>query len=106
MSAKLRELLASSPLSGTNAAYVEDLYERFREDPGSVPATWRDYFRSLGSATGAPPGAPRAGAAPLEDAEAEAIRKQGAVSRLIQIYANRGHLVAYIDPLGMMHRPL
>ncbi|MFZ8984621.1 MAG: 2-oxoglutarate dehydrogenase E1 component [Steroidobacteraceae bacterium] len=106
MSAKLRELLASSPLSGTNAAYVEDLYERFREDPGSVPATWRDYFRSLGSATGAPPGAPRAGAAPLEDAEAEAIRKQGAVSRLIQIYANRGHLVADIDPLGMMHRPL
>ncbi|MCC7198932.1 MAG: 2-oxoglutarate dehydrogenase E1 component, partial [Gammaproteobacteria bacterium] len=32
-------------------------------------------------------------------------RAQGAVSRLIQVYANRGHLVANIDPLGLMQRP-
>ncbi|MGC1521398.1 MAG: 2-oxoglutarate dehydrogenase E1 component, partial [Steroidobacteraceae bacterium] len=30
--------------------------------------------------------------------------KQGAVSRLIQIYANRGHLVANLDPLGLQVR--
>jgi 2-oxoglutarate dehydrogenase E1 component len=30
--------------------------------------------------------------------------KQGAVSRLVQIYANRGHLVANLDPLGMQKR--
>ena len=34
-----------------------------------------------------------------------AAAKQGAVSRLIQIYANRGHLVANIDPLGLTVRP-
>ena len=32
--------------------------------------------------------------------------KQAAVSRLIQVYANRGHLVAHIDPLGLMERPM
>ena len=32
--------------------------------------------------------------------------KQGAVSRLIQIYANRGHLIANIDPLGLTVRPV
>jgi 2-oxoglutarate dehydrogenase E1 component len=31
--------------------------------------------------------------------------KQSAVSRLIQFYANRGHLIADIDPLGLMQRP-
>ena len=30
--------------------------------------------------------------------------KQGAVSRLIQIYANRGHLAANLDPLGLQQR--
>ena len=28
--------------------------------------------------------------------------KQGAVSRLVQVYSNRGHLLADIDPLGLM----
>ncbi len=30
--------------------------------------------------------------------------KQGAVSRLIQVYANRGHLIANLDPLGLQER--
>ena len=31
--------------------------------------------------------------------------KQAAVSRLIQIWINRGHLIAKLDPLGLMQRP-
>jgi 2-oxoglutarate dehydrogenase E1 component len=30
--------------------------------------------------------------------------KQAVVSRLIQIYMNRGHLIAKVDPLGLMQR--
>ena len=30
--------------------------------------------------------------------------KQAAVSRLIQVYANRGHLIANLDPLGLQKR--
>ena len=46
---------------------------------------------------------PRASAAPaaLPGAGEAAAAKQGAVSRMIQIYANRGHRVADIDPLGL-----
>ncbi|HWK49221.1 MAG TPA: 2-oxoglutarate dehydrogenase E1 component, partial [Steroidobacter sp.] len=36
----------------------------------------------------------------------DAAAKQGAVSRLVQVYSNRGHLVADIDPLGLMNRPV
>ena len=38
-------------------------------------------------------------------AEAGVNAKQAAVSRLIQIWTNRGHLVAKLDPLGLIERP-
>ena len=31
--------------------------------------------------------------------------QQAAVSRFIQIWVNRGHLIAKVDPLGLMQRP-
>jgi 2-oxoglutarate dehydrogenase E1 component len=37
----------TSFLHGANAAYIEDLYERFQENPGSVPADWRAFFTGL-----------------------------------------------------------
>jgi 2-oxoglutarate dehydrogenase E1 component len=117
MSSTLSDWFASTPLSGANAAFVEDLYERFLGDPEAVPPEWRAYFRSL------PPGAaprdvphgpvreafaarargPRLGAA-AASAGSETAAKQGVVSRMVQVYANRGHLVARIDPLGLMKR--
>ncbi len=41
-------LEATSFLSGTNAAFVEQLYEGYLADPNSVDPTWQDYFASLG----------------------------------------------------------
>jgi 2-oxoglutarate dehydrogenase E1 component len=40
----------------------------------------------------------------IEDLYEQASAKQGAVSRLIQVYANRGHLIANLDPLGLQER--
>src|ERR1700685_3823915 len=37
----------SSFLQGTNAAYIDDLYARFEQDPGSVDAEWQEFFTSL-----------------------------------------------------------
>jgi 2-oxoglutarate dehydrogenase E1 component len=37
----------TSFLHGANAAYIEDLYERFQENPGSVAADWRAFFTDL-----------------------------------------------------------
>ncbi len=39
--------LRTSFLDGANAAYIEDLYERFQENPGSVTADWRVFFTDL-----------------------------------------------------------
>ncbi len=112
MSESLSDQYATTPLSGGNATYVESLYEQFLQDPTSVDPQWREYFTRLrAGASGEVPHGPLRTAL-LErarlpqatnpvDARHEASAKQGAVSRLIQVYANRGHLVARLDPLGI-----
>jgi 2-oxoglutarate dehydrogenase E1 component len=116
MSSTLSDWFASTPLSGGNAAFVEEMYERYLADPSSVSAEWRSYFGTVAAqAQGgrdiahgpvraeflARAKAPRLGVAPATPA-ASATAKQGFVSRMVQVYANRGHLVARIDPLGLM----
>ncbi len=108
-------MLEPTPPYGGNADFLDALYEQYLRDPTSVAAEWRAYFDSI-----APPGPqdrphgpirkalaerarlPRAAAAAPE---AQANARQAAVSRLIQIWTNRGHLVAKVDPLGLMQRP-
>jgi 2-oxoglutarate dehydrogenase E1 component len=116
MSQSLADQLATTALSGGNAGFIEDLYEQFLKDPNGLDPTWREYFKGL-------PGAeadvahgpirerlmarvqlpPATAAVPAARSDA-ASAKQGAVSRLIQVYANRGHLIANLDPLGLQQR--
>ncbi|MBJ7420716.1 MAG: hypothetical protein JHD18_10600, partial [Rhodoferax sp.] len=39
--------LGNTFLFGGNAPYVEEMYEKYLDNPGSVPDTWRDYFDAL-----------------------------------------------------------
>jgi len=41
------ELQSNSYLFGSNAPYIEELYESYLDNPGSVPDQWRDYFDQL-----------------------------------------------------------
>ncbi|MGC4028000.1 MAG: 2-oxoglutarate dehydrogenase E1 component [Steroidobacteraceae bacterium] len=103
---------ASTSLAGSNSTYVEDLYERYLAGE-SIPADWHKYFTglSVGRADTAHgpivralterASLPRAAAAVAGAPQGE---KQAAVSRLVQIYSNRGHLIAKVDPLGLMQR--
>ena len=43
----MRQFQANSYLFGGNAPYVEDLYERYLDNPGSVPEKWRAYFDQM-----------------------------------------------------------
>ena len=106
-------MLEPTPLYGGNAEFLDALYEQYLRDPGSVEERWRSYFAQLGGAAGERAHAPlreaiaaraAAGAAPSSDGTADNAR-QAAVSRLIQVWINRGHLIADIDPLGLMARP-
>ncbi|MDB6089950.1 MAG: 2-oxoglutarate dehydrogenase component [Gammaproteobacteria bacterium] len=112
-------MLEPTPLYGGNADFLDALYEQYLRDPASVEERWRTYFERL-----APPAAgerphgpvqadiaerarqPRVPTGPVpSEAGAAANAKQAAVSRLIQIWTNRGHLLAEVDPLGLMQRP-
>jgi 2-oxoglutarate dehydrogenase E1 component len=120
MSTVFKQQYDTSPLQGANATYVEWLYEQFLAEPGSVPPEWRQYFGSLAADGGDVAHGPivqavarrlrerqSAAAAPAATgAEAPAIEKQAAVSRLIQVYSLRGHQVAELDPLGLWDRPV
>ena len=117
-----RALLQTSALHGANAPYIEELYERWLADPATVAPAWRDWFAGLVREAGGDPRNERAHGPILHDLEQQArqprvavvdvardqraVEKQGAVSRMIQVYANRGHLVADIDPLRMMKREM
>ncbi|MDD9960098.1 MAG: 2-oxoglutarate dehydrogenase E1 component [Gammaproteobacteria bacterium] len=109
-------------LSGSNAEYVEELYEQFLSDPDSIPQQWRDFFESLPSTDGS--SAPEVSHAEIKkDFEAlgkvsrykqvlsndavinsEHERKQVQVLQLISSYRVRGHQKAALDPLSLMHR--
>jgi 2-oxoglutarate dehydrogenase E1 component len=115
MNDSLSEQYASSLLYAGNGPYVEALYEQYLRDPSSVAPEWRSYFdRVRGTASDTAHGPiieslreqARLGSARGSDQLHEANAKQGAVSRLIQVYANRGHLIARLDPLGLTQRPV
>ena len=108
--------LPASLLTGDNAAYIDQLYTQWRQDPASVPPEWSTLFAGLDAPddpgrvpAGAVPRFPRgtifrggAGATPAVDAvdAMAAARRQTGVAQLINAYRVRGHKQARIDPLG------
>ncbi len=108
----------SSLLFGTNAPFVEELYEQYLLDPNAVPAEWRSYFDAL------PPRAngahdqshsqiQRAFAAMPKTTVSNAIapdavleRKQVFVLQLINAHRFLGVRVANLDPLARHAKPV
>ena len=120
MSALIELFRASTPLYGGNAAFVEDLYERYLQDPESVDLAWRERFDAMHrEAANEVPHGPvrqnflrlaqesrtRATARSTERLEPAAAEKQSAVLRLINAYRFRGHQIADLDPLRLRDTP-
>ncbi|MET0014605.1 MAG: 2-oxoglutarate dehydrogenase E1 component [Sedimenticola sp.] len=118
MSALLDLLRKTSALSGGNAAFIEDLYERYLQDPGSVDEAWRKRFDDMVKTSANEPadiahGPVRSNFArlakekrPTGKLAAERIspagaEKQAAVLRLINAWRVRGHQLANLDPLQL-----
>ncbi|SFM06632.1 MULTISPECIES: 2-oxoglutarate dehydrogenase E1 component [Rugamonas] len=114
---------SNSYLFGGNAPYVEDLYEAYLNNPGSVPDNWRAYFDAMqhvpavdGSnkpdvahANVIASFAERAKAGPIRtvvaSADAEMGRKRVAATQLIAAYRYLGTHWANLDPLQRQERP-
>ena len=109
-------------LFGGNAPYVEEMYENYLANPGSVPDSWRDYFDALqyvpavdGSNAKDVPHLPVINAfadrakqggtkVVMGSADAEMGRKRTAVQQLIAAYRNVGARWADLDPLKRTER--
>jgi len=105
----------SSQFSGGNAAYLEELYEKYLYDAHSVPQQWQQYFQDLPTANSSGnkdvahsvireyfkelSSKPKLSV--ISDAKAATDDKQFAVWNLINTYRGRGHKVADVDPLGI-----
>ena len=110
-------------LFGGNAPYVEEMYENYLSNPGSVPDSWREYFDALqhvpaldGSNAKDVPHMPvinafaeraKAGGTKvvMASADAEMGRKRTGVQQLIAAYRNVGQRWADLDPLKRTERP-
>jgi len=115
---------ANTYLFGGNAPYVEEMYENYLANPGSVPDTWRGYFDALqnvpatdGSNAKDVPHQPvidafaqraKAGGTKVVVAsvDAEMGRKRTAAQQLISAYRNVGASWADLDPLKRTERPV
>ncbi|MDP9600454.1 2-oxoglutarate dehydrogenase E1 component [Variovorax sp. NFACC27] len=111
-------------LFGGNAPYVEEMYENYLSNPGSVPDNWRSYFDALqnvpaadGTNTRDVPHLPVINAfaelakqgttkvVQASGADSELGRKRTAVQQLIAAYRNVGARWADLDPLKRAERP-
>ena len=113
MSDLLKLFQDSSSFQGSNASFIENLYERFLENPESVELSWQKEFKAIqnGSAYETPhsPVVARFAElsvksqgrlAQLQGFTEESVKKQASVSRLINHYRVRGHQIANCNPLG------
>ncbi|MES2424498.1 MAG: 2-oxoglutarate dehydrogenase E1 component, partial [Pseudomonadota bacterium] len=110
-------------LFGGNAPYVEEMYENYLSNPGSVPDNWREYFDALqnvpavdGSNAKDVPHLPvinafaeraKSGVTQVvvaSGADSELGRKRTAVQQLIAAYRNVGARWADLDPLKRAER--
>ncbi len=103
-------------LFGTNAPFVEDLYEQYLQNPAGVTQQWRDYFDALPAWTRAGEelphspvqrafeALPRLMAASSPDSDHE--RKQVKVLQLINAHRFLGLRVANLDPLARHAKPV
>lgn len=121
----------NAPLSASNIAYIAGLYEKFRQNPGSVDASWAEYFRALNendaamlaeltgaSWTPAHVRFPDETALPEKKQETRSKKQETAaahnpvelqqalldsvrVRSLVRAFRTNGHFAANLDPLGI-----
>ena len=119
----MQQYRSNSYLFGGNAPYVEELYEAYLDNPGSVPDNWRAYFDALQNvpATDGTESRDVAHAPVVESfaqrakanafavrasaSELAVARKQVHVQSLIAAYRSLGARWADLDPLKRQERP-
>ena len=113
----------TSFLAGADGPFMEALYERYLQDPGSVDESWQRFFATLGPRDSTPRPSAFKGSSiqgipslPSSSFSAPSSAHQGIVDlgalqdtvrvlQLIRSYRVRGHLKARLDPLALTPSP-
>ena len=108
-------LKKTSFLSKTNSSFIEQMYIKYINEDASLPDSWKNYFQELNEDTSSilkdikGPSWSKNNDYLIKkkinstDFEKEKIDSVKAIA-LIRAYRIRGHLIANLDPLGMMKR--
>jgi len=114
----LQLMQQNSMLFGANAPFIEELYDQYLANPGTVPLEWRSYFDALPQL---PAGThdqshsqiqrnfaalPKTSHGPFLTSDAELERKQVFILQLINAYRFLGVRVANLDPLKRFDKPV
>ena len=108
-------LKKTSFLSQNNSAFIEHMYIKYVNNDPSLPESWKKYFQELNEDASAiikdingPSWSKKIDNGNKDNSKLEDIEKQKVDSvkaiALIRAYRIRGHLIANLDPLGMMKR--
>ncbi|SEQ50978.1 2-oxoglutarate dehydrogenase E1 component [Nitrosomonas ureae] len=113
-----KSLMEETLLSGTNASFIEAVYEEYLHNPNSVALVWREYFDKLArqpDPVAAKSSVNRVAIVPVTKSSGLEIQaalpevmpidsndsKQVAVLQLINMYRSLGLNQANLDPLGL-----
>jgi len=96
-----------SYIANSDAAYVDQLYQSYRQDPQSVDASWQQFFKGYefslaygeDEPNGKSNGATTNGQTATKPVDASHAEKEVSVASLIKAYRSRGHLLAKTNPL-------
>ena len=109
-----------SYIANSDAAYVDQLYQSYKQDPQAVDESWQQFFKGFefsltygetpnrnagpgkSNGNGATPngnGAAATGQAAAKPVDALHAEKEVSVASLIKAYRSRGHLLAKTNPL-------
>lgn len=99
-----------SYVANSDAAYIDQLYQSYKQDPASVDTSWQQFFKGFdfsqayGEQGGATNGNGTAvatnGSAQKAPVDAKHSEKEVSVASLIKAYRSRGHLLAKTNPIG------
>ena len=114
----------TSFLVGNNSEFINQFYAEYLSDPKSLPESWRKFFDGLSDEQKliyndlrGPSWSPEKKnkkinfnkkdfehKEKISEGDLESTKESVAASTLIRAYRIRGHLIANLDPLGMMER--
>jgi 2-oxoglutarate dehydrogenase E1 component len=89
-----------SYIANSDGAYIEELYNSYKQDPTSVDEGWRKFFEGFEFSSKFPQGGAASNGSAVEGkVDANKIRKEMEVVHLIRGYRSRGHLLAKTNPI-------